>query len=96
MIGEASALNFYQGEEKYVEARAAAAKRNETVTILSAAYELSKNGYTEVVETGECDVRGDRIRFLLRTNEAGTYSLKITVKAGEETIIQRVPVSVKR
>lgn len=96
MLGDVSALNFFQGEEKYVEARAAAAKKNETVTITSATYELSKKSDENAVETGDCEIRGDRIRFLLKTSEAGTYSLKITVKTGAETVIQRVPVSVKR
>lgn len=96
MIGEVVGFCFYAGEEKYVEAKAAAAKRNQTVVIDSAMYELSKKAGGDVVETGECEIRGDKVRFLLRTAEVGTYSLKITVSAGEETIIQRVPVSVKR
>lgn len=96
MICETCGLDFFAGEEKFIEAKVVSAKRNETVVITSAAYELSKNSCTEIAETGSCEVNGDTVRLLLRTSEAGAYSLKITAKVGAETVIQRVSVSVKR
>lgn len=96
MIGDICGLEFFAGEEKFVEAKVVPSKRNETVVVAYASYELSKKASGEVTEQGNCEVKGNTVRHLLRTNEVGTYSLKITAKVGLETVIQRVLVSVKR
>ena len=96
MIGETFGLTFFVGEEKFIEAKVVPSKKDETVVISYATYELSKNSCTEIAETGSCEVNSDTVRLLLRTSEAGTYSLKITAKVGAETVIQRVSVNVRR
>lgn len=94
MVNEACSLNFYAGEEKFVEARIVPSRKNETAVIICAAYELTAGG--ETCERGNCEVNVDKIRILLKTDKAGIYSLKITAKVGQETVIQKVSVAVRR
>lgn len=96
MIDKVYSLTFYEGEEKFIEATVVPVRECEKAVVLYASYELSKNGYRVVVERGNCETDGNKIRILLKTDNAGTYNLKITAKIGKETVIQRVAVNVER
>ena len=82
-------LMFNAGEVKYVTATVVARNPNETVVIIDAKYELRSVRTKETVKSGECSVFGDEISILLDITEAGVYELKITVRVGAETFIQK-------
>lgn len=92
-------IDFYQGEVKQVTAVVKAKNPYDTVVVTSAKYSLTSaecdKEKTEV-ESGECEIDGNKLTILLSTEECGVYELKITVNVGRETIIQKAYVYVGR
>lgn len=86
-------IQFYCGEVKYITATVRTANPNETVVVSEAKYELI-DSRENTVEQGACETDGAEIRVLLGIDTAGIYTLKITVKIGKETVIQKAGVSV--
>ena len=82
-------LSFYAGEEKYVTATLSSIDPDEIVVITEAGFELTDCKGT-MVSTGVCEIRGQEISVLLPIERPGSYTLKLTVKVGKETIIEKV------
>ena len=82
-------LSFYAGEEKYVTATLSSIDPDEIVVIKEAGFELTDCKGT-MVSTGVCEIRGQEISVLLPIERPGSYTLKLTVKVGRETIIEKV------
>ena len=87
-------IQFYPGEMKYITATVSPRNPNETVVISEAKYELI-DSRKNTVEQGECETDKNEIRLLLGIDQEGYYTLKITVKIGKETVIQKAGVSVR-
>lgn len=85
---------FYSGEIKYISAMVNPRNPNELVVISEAKYELI-DSTGQVVEAGDCEIEKREIRLLLGINKAGQYTLKLTVKIGKETVIQKSEVTVR-
>ena len=43
-----------------------------------------------IVSAGVCEIRGQEISVLLPIERPGSYTLKLTVRVGRETIIEKV------
>lgn len=82
-------LSFYAGEEKYVTATLSSIDPDEIVVINEANFELTDCKGT-IVSGGVCEIRGQEISVLLPIERPGSYTLKLTVKVGRETIIEKV------
>lgn len=82
-------LSFYAGEEKYVTATLSSIDPDEIVVINEAGFELTDCKGT-IVSGGVCEIRGQEISVLLLIERPGSYTLKLTVKVGRETIIEKV------
>ena len=82
-------LSFYAGEEKYVTATLSSIDPDEIVVIKEAGFELTDCKGT-MVSTGVCEIRGQEISVLLPIERPGSYTLKLTVRVGRETIIEKV------
>ena len=82
-------LSFYAGEEKYVTATLSSIDPDEIVVIKEAGFELTDCKGT-LVSTGVCEIRGQEISVLLPIERPGSYTLKLTVRVGRETIIEKV------
>ena len=82
-------LSFYAGEEKYVTATLSSIDPDEIVVIKEAGFELTDCKGT-MVSTGVCEIRGQEISVLLPIERPGSYTMKLTVKVGRETIIEKV------
>lgn len=82
-------LSFYAGEEKYVTATLSSIDPDEIVVINEAGFELTDCKGT-MVSSGVCEIRGQEISVLLPVERPGSYTLKLTVKVGKETIIEKV------
>ena len=82
-------LSFYAGEEKYVTATLSSIDPDEIVVIKEAGFELTDCKGT-IVSDGVCEIRGQEISVLLPIERPGSYTLKLTVKVGRETIIEKV------
>lgn len=82
-------LSFYAGEEKYVTATLSSIDPDEIVVIKEADFELTDCKGT-LVSSGVCEIRGQEISVLLPIERPGSYTLKLTVKVGRETIIEKV------
>lgn len=87
-------IQFYCGEVKYITATVRTANPNETVVVSEAKYELS-DSRKNIVEQGSCEAEKNEIRLLLGIDTQGYYTLKITVKIGKETVIQKAGVTVR-
>lgn len=87
-------IQFYCGEVKYITATVRTTNPNDTVVVSEAKYELS-DSQGNVVEQGSCEAEKNEIRLLLGIDAQGYYTLKITVKIGKETVIQKAGVSVR-
>lgn len=85
---------FYSGEIKYISAMVNPRNPNDLVIISEAKYELI-DSKGQLVETGDCEIENREIRLLLGINKAGQYTLKLTVKIGKETVIQKADVMVE-
>lgn len=89
-----SEISFYSGEVKYISATVMPQNPNEVVVISSAVFELCEsNG--EVIESGICEVSGTTLKLLLSVTKKGYFILKITVKIGKETVIQKTRIKVR-
>ena len=84
-------LSFYAGEEKYVTATLSSIDPDEIVVIKEADFELTDCKGT-MVSAGACEIRGQEISVLLPIERPGSYTLKLTVKVGRETIIEKVDI----
>ena len=82
-------LSFYAGEEKYVTATLSSIDPDEIVVIKEAGFELT-DCKGNMVSAGVCEIRGHEISVLLPVERPGSYSLKLTVKVGRETIVEKV------
>ena len=82
-------LSFYAGEEKYVTATLSSIDPDEIVVIKEAGFELT-DCKGSLVSEGVCEIRGQEISVLLPIERPGSYTLKLTVKVGRETIIEKV------
>lgn len=82
-------ITFYLGEVKFITASVASQNPNETIIITDAKYELRSVRTKETVKSGECSVSGNEISLLLDIAQAGVYELKLTVRVGAETFIQK-------
>ena len=82
-------LSFYAGEEKYVTATLSSNDPDEIVVIKEAGFELTDCKGT-MVSAGACEIRGQEISVLLPIEIPGSYTLKLIVKVGRETIIEKV------
>ena len=82
-------LSFYAGEEKYVTATLSSIDPDEIVVIKEADFELTDCKGT-LVSSGVCEIRGQEISVLLPIERPGSYTLKLTVRVGRETIIEKV------
>lgn len=82
-------LSFYAGEEKYVTATLSSIDPDEIVVIKEAGFELT-DCKGNIVSAGVCEIRGQEISVLLPIERPGSYTLKLTVKVGRETIIEKV------
>lgn len=89
-----SEISFYCGEVKYISATVVPQNTNEVVVISSAEFELSDSSGA-VVESGACEISGTTLKLLLSVTNAGYYTLKITVKIGKETVIQKTRIKVR-
>ena len=92
-----SEISFYCGEVKYISATVVPQNTNEVVVISSAEFELSDSSGA-VVESGACEISGTQIKMLLSVTNVETicyYTLKITVKIGKETVIQKTRIKVR-
>ena len=89
-----SEISFYCGEVKYISATVTPQNTNEVVVISSAEFELSDSSCA-VVESGACEISGTQIKLLLSVTNVGYYTLKITVKIGKETVIQKTRIKVR-
>lgn len=87
-------IQFYCGEVKYITATVRTTNPNDTVVVSEAKYELS-DSQGNIVEQGGCEAEKSEIRLLLGIDREGYYTLKITVKIGKETVIQKAGVSVR-
>lgn len=88
-------INFYKGEIKLVEAVVTPRNPNEVVVISSANYQLFRLADDEIVETGELEINGNTVSTILGIDEAGMFELKITVRVGRETFIEKANVRVE-
>lgn len=86
-------IQFFCGEVKYITATVRTTNPNETVVVSEAKYELS-DSQRNVVEQGDCEAEKSEIRLLLGIDTQGYYTLKITVKIGRETVIQKAGITV--
>lgn len=84
-------LSFYAGEEKYVTATLSSIDPDEIVVIKEAGFELT-DCKGNIVSAGVCEIRGQEISVLLPIESPGSYTLKLTVKVGRETIIEKVAI----
>lgn len=84
-------LSFYAGEEKYVTATLSSIDSDEIVVIKEAGFELTDCKGT-LVSSGVCEIRGQEISVLLPIERPGSYTLKLTVRVGRETIIEKVAI----
>ena len=84
-------LSFYAGEEKYVMATLSSIDPDEIVVIKEADFELTDCKGT-MVSAGACEIRGQEISVPLPIERPGSYTLKLTVKVGRETIIEKVAI----
>lgn len=82
-------LSFYAGEEKYVTATLSSIDPDEIVVIKEAGFELT-DCKGNIVSAGVCEIRGQEISVLLPIERPGSYTLKLTVRVGRETIIEKV------
>lgn len=82
-------LSFYAGEEKYVTATLSSIDPDEIVVIKEAGFELT-DCKGNIVSAGVCEIRGQEISVLLPIERPGSYTMKLTVKVGRETIIEKV------
>lgn len=87
-------IEYYAGEEKYVELVVKPINRNEIVVVTKAEYELTKYCDNTVIEKGQCELDGDRVIVLLGITESGRYELKFTVTVGRETRIEKARIEV--
>lgn len=87
-------FDFFKGERKYVRAKVVPLNRGEIVVITSAKYELF-DGET-LVESGQCRIDEDAIELLLSTDTEGCFMLKVTCVVGEEIIIDKTTVAVRK
>lgn len=87
-------IQFICGEVKYITATVRTMNPNETVVINEAKYELI-DSRKNTVEQGDCETEKNEIRLLLGIDQEGYYTLKITVKIGKETVIQKAGVTVR-
>ena len=85
-------IDFYAGEIKEVSAQVRARNPNEVVVITKAKYSLKNIASGETVEDGNLEIDGDTVSTILGIDEAGTFELKITVKVGAETFIEKATV----
>lgn len=87
-------INFYLGEEKYINAKVVPKNNDDIIIVNSAEYTLTDtNG--NVVDSGTCEIDGINLIMLLSPDGVGTYKLKITARVGAETIIEKSHISVK-
>ena len=84
-------LSFYAGEEKYVTATLSSIDPDEIVVITEADFELT-DCKGNIVSAGVCEIRGHEISALLPIEKPGSYTLKLTVRVGRETIIEKVAI----
>ena len=84
-------LSFYAGEEKYVTATLSSIDPDEIVVIKEANFELT-DCKGNIVSAGVCEIRGHEISVLLPIERPGSYTLKLTVRVGRETIIEKVAI----
>ena len=82
-------LSFYAGEEKYVTATLSSIDPDEIVVIKEAGFELT-DCKGNIVSAVVCEIRGQEISVLLPIERPGSYTLKLTVRVGRETIIEKV------
>ena len=82
-------LSFYAGEEKYVTATLSSIDPDEIVVIKEADFELTDCKGT-MVSAGVCEIREQEISVLLPIERPGSYTLKLTVRVGRETFIEKV------
>lgn len=87
-------IHFFLGETKYITATVYTLNPNDTVVISDSKYELF-DSKKNVVEIGECEIEKNEVKLLLGINSPGFYTLKITVKIGKETVIQKAGVTVR-
>ena len=85
-------IDFYAGEIKEISAQVKARNPNEIVVITEAKYQLKNVATGEEVESGSLEISGDTVSTILGIDEAGTFELKITVKVGAETFIEKATV----
>lgn len=88
-------IRFFAGEVKYITASVVPRNPREIVVVTDAKYELINARTNEAAESGSCSVSGSEISALLGISEVGIYSLKLTVKVGAETFIQKASVYVE-
>lgn len=86
-------IQFYSGEVKTITATVMPRNPNDTVVISEAVYELI-DSRKNTVEKGTCETDKNEISLLLGIDTEGLYTLKITVKIGKETVIQKAGVTV--
>lgn len=87
-------INFYIGEEKYVDANIVSKNKLDTIVVNEATYELSSTDGT-VIDSGNPTIDGTKLTMLIKPPSTGVYKLKITVKVGPETIIEQANIQVK-
>lgn len=87
-------IDFYAGEEKYIDLVVRPTDPREIVVVTNAAYELTNQYDDKAVLNGQCEIDGDKISVLLKVIEAGRYELKITFKVGKETRIEKARIEV--
>ena len=84
-------VSFYAGEEKYVTATISPIDPDEIVVIKEAGFELT-DCKGNMVSAGVCEIRGQEISVPLPIERPGSYILKLTVRVGRETIIEKVAI----
>lgn len=87
-------IRFHEGEKRELTATVTSRNCQETVVIVSATFELIKVFNNTVVQTGTCEIIGNKINIFLDLVKSGSYELKTTLLVGKETIIDKINIEV--
>lgn len=87
-------INFYAGEIKEVSAQVRARNPSEVVVVTEAKYQLQNVSTGETAEAGNLNIEGDTVSVILGIDTPGTFELKVTIKVGAETFIEKAIIQV--
>lgn len=91
----ADEIKFYEGEKREITAVIHSKNPKDTIVIVEAEYELKKQFGDEILQSGNCEIKGaEATVFLDFELPKGNYTLKIKSSVGREVIISKVPVEI--